>query len=485
MSKVMIMMMSDDVNVVFLLSSGNLLSSFPRLLIQNKANVNCVNEQGDTPLHKASYTDREELVILLLSHDADAFAMNDDGKIPRDLARTPPVITLLAAAEKVDMRKREEKFLSAARNGDTSSLMNLLTDPKQPVNINCMDDLGNTALHYSSGRGHKETVIVLLKSGIDVSIKNNKNQVALNLAQSVQMKQLLQNVTPATVRTLPKSSVTRHEGPLLRKGRLFGWKPVWAVLERGVLSFFSCRADAAIGSKRRGYKYLESALVDASDRDSSLFVIYFSDKSKVVLALINPNNSQNGTNRSSNQLLIDRQMWINAAKEHVEYSTNFIRQGIGMDDEEEDDLKDLIPITSIQPLIQTTQAHHDILEKHIKSLKQLVNDRRFDQRKGSQASVGKSTFYSDSTSSEDLREVWSSFEFHVDLILEASENSSSSLTKCINILSEQDRVSLLFPRLSVPESTVYTYIIFAPMLIDATTSAPTRKGQVSCLGRGT
>ena len=40
-----------------------------------------------------------------------------------------------------------------------------------------------------------------------------------------------------------------------------GWKPYWAVLERGILSLFRNRADASIGHKRKSFRYLDDAKV--------------------------------------------------------------------------------------------------------------------------------------------------------------------------------------------------------------------------------
>ncbi len=40
-----------------------------------------------------------------------------------------------------------------------------------------------------------------------------------------------------------------------------GWRPYWAVLERGVLSFFRNRADASTGHQRKTFRYLDDATV--------------------------------------------------------------------------------------------------------------------------------------------------------------------------------------------------------------------------------
>lgn len=74
--------------------------------------------------------------------------------------------------------------------------------------------------------------------------------------------------------------MVRLEGPLLKRSRFLGWKPVWAVLERGVLHYFNTRAEAANmnDSRRRDYKYLDSARVTASNENPLSFFIHVSLK---------------------------------------------------------------------------------------------------------------------------------------------------------------------------------------------------------------
>ena len=45
-------------------------------------------------------------------------------------------------------------------------------DDKKPVNVNCQDDLGNTALHCSAFRSQKQVAIFLLEHGIEPSVRN-------------------------------------------------------------------------------------------------------------------------------------------------------------------------------------------------------------------------------------------------------------------------------------------------------------------------
>jgi hypothetical protein len=161
--------------------------------------------------------------------------------------------------------------------------------------------------------------VFLLKNGIDTTIKNNRGQLAAQLAPNIQIKQLLNEVQPidAHIASLKSKNVNRFEGILLKKGRFFGWRMIWAVLERGVFSFFARRADATTGTRRKGFKYLESAICEPSDKEDQQFVIFFSDRSRALLSV--PHNQ-------SSSPLVDRQKWINAINDHIYYGTNFIKQ---------------------------------------------------------------------------------------------------------------------------------------------------------------
>ena len=395
-----------------------------------------INEQGDTPLHKAAYTGRDEIVVILLANNADVFITNGDGLTPREVASKESVRRILLAAEEADMKKKEEKFLSAARNGDINTMKMLLADTTRPIEINCQDESGNSALHCAAYRSQKEVAVFLLKNGIDTGIKNKRGQIAAYLAPNLQMKQLLQEVksVPAHVVHLRKKAISRHEGLLLKKGKFLGWRPIWAVLDRGVFSFFANRADATTGTRRKGYKYLESAIVDASSRDDTSFMVYFSDRSRTQLSLPNANPSQ-----------IDREKWIRSFNDHIFYATNLIRQGMRLDDSDEDDLGDLMPIGSMQEMIQTAQAHQSILEKHIKALMLLSEEiNSSDKQITSSGSHKLSDSKSNNLTTNLFENILPSLKFHLNLILESSNNASASLSNCMAVLNHQDKVSQYF-----------------------------------------
>lgn len=105
------------------------------------------------------------------------------------------------------------------------------------------------------------------------------------------------------------------EGPLLKRSRFLGWRPVWAVLERGVLNYYPSRADstASLKNKRRDYKYLDSARVSAMPTLAS-FVVHFNDGSFHRLSVVS----------NDEKAQVQRQKWINAFQEHAAYSSHYL-----------------------------------------------------------------------------------------------------------------------------------------------------------------
>lgn len=287
-------------------------------LLLKGAEINAVNDNGDTPLHKASFIGREDLVMLLLQYNADVSIINGEGRLPRDM--TPAnelgdeIAKLLRAAETTEMLRKEGKLLSHAREGHIEMVQKLLKDPNPP-NINCVDVQGNSSLHCAAYRGHKEVAVLLLQNGIDTMIRNQRGQLALDLARDAQTLQVL---SVKSARKVQKTA-TRFEGPLLKRSRFLGWKPVWAVLERGVLNYYASRADSTMDVKRRDmrrkdYKYLDSAKVAPIPSDLASFVIHFNDGAIHRLCVV--------SNGELSQ--VERQKWINAVNEHAAFSAHYL-----------------------------------------------------------------------------------------------------------------------------------------------------------------
>lgn len=287
-------------------------------LLAKGAEIDAVNDNGDTPLHKASFIGREDLVMLLIQYNADVTVINGEGRLPRDMTPANEVgdeiAKLLRAAETTEILHKEGRLLSCARDGNIEALSRLLKEANPP-NINCVDAQGNSSLHCAAYRGHKEVAVLLLQNGVDTMIRNQRGQLALDLARDAQTLQVL---SVKAARKVQKTA-TRFEGPLLKRSRFLGWKPVWAVLERGVLSYYASRADSTADvqrrdAKRKDYKYLDSAKISPIPSDLSSFVVHFNDGAIHRLCVLN--------NGELSQ--VERQKWINAFNEHAAFSAHYL-----------------------------------------------------------------------------------------------------------------------------------------------------------------
>lgn len=67
-------------------TAGN-YTDIARMLIENGAQVNVVQQAGATPLHSAAQNGNLELIILLLESGAEVHTRMEGGKLPADLAR--------------------------------------------------------------------------------------------------------------------------------------------------------------------------------------------------------------------------------------------------------------------------------------------------------------------------------------------------------------------------------------------------------------
>lgn len=380
-----------------------------QLLLENGADVNVINDVGDSPLHRAAYTGRQDIVTLLLQHNADVNILNAESQSPKQVARTADIKSLIEAAELTEARRNEERFRKAARDGDLNTLTDLLKSNNH-LNVNCVDAFGNTALHLAATRGRKEVVVLLLQNGVDTSMRNSKGQMALDAAVDPRLRLLL-NVR--SIGHVEKSTIHRHEGTLYRKVRLLGWKSVWVLLERGVLSMFSTRGDASAGTNRKLYRYLDGAQVQQKSGVMHVFSLKFSDRS-VMWFSVGP---------GSNVELI-RVKWENALKEHIRYSDNLVKlDGRDSDDDKVDDI--VLPLGSLQDTLQTARAHHQIIECQVT---QMSTDLQSMTQSDNHASG----------SSEQVAIL--GIHQQMQQLVDSSKEMLTALSHCLSIFTQQEQV---------------------------------------------
>uniref|UniRef100_A0A673C3I4 Oxysterol-binding protein n=1 Tax=Sphaeramia orbicularis TaxID=375764 RepID=A0A673C3I4_9TELE len=286
-------------------------------LLKAGADVNLPNNIGDTPLHKAAFTGRKEVVMLLLHYDACATVINGTAQIPKDVTQNAEIRSMLEAAERTEERKLEEHLLEAAREGDLSTLTQLLSR-KKPPDINCADLLGNTPLHCAAYRGQKQCALKLLKSGASPNIKNKNGE---NVSQSWR-----------PLMTWDCDDF-KYEGLLGKSSRFFGWRSYWVVLQDGVLSWYSKQSDAAAGVRRQGCKPLTHAHCLVT-KDNCFFTLKCFDDS-VHHFKVSAQNDPEAT----------RKAWLDALEEHSAYSTHYCSQEQGSEEEEDEEAMSLGELT--------------------------------------------------------------------------------------------------------------------------------------------
>ncbi|KAI5749645.1 hypothetical protein M8J76_008959 [Diaphorina citri] len=389
--------------------------SVVEFLLDQGVDINAVNDAGDTPLHKAAFVGREDIVCLLVSKNANINIVNGEGRTPRDVCKhNDEARKLLLAAEKTEGIQREHKFLNAARANDLESLNSLLKEDK-PLNINCVDVQGNTALHCASYRGHKEAAILLLQNGINTSIKNSRGQLALDLAKDEHMKQVL-SVQP--IKNLQKT-VPRFEGRIFRKSKFIGWKSHWAVIEKGVLEFFKNKSDARLGLKRKEFKYLDGAKVLTSHISPAAFNLYFSDGT--VHSLSVPLDSKNDVTGE-----ICRQ-------EHIALTSHYLNHRVTYDSDEDDE-KTMKPLGSMQDSLSTAAAHQKIVESKLKDAQnsmQLIK-----HQSDSKDSV---TEHSNSDNNKDVAQIVKKLE----AVCSSASSMLSSMSHCLTLIKQQEDVRVM------------------------------------------
>ncbi|XP_075943503.1 oxysterol-binding protein-related protein 1 isoform X3 [Anarhichas minor] len=370
-------------------------------LLKAGADVNLPNNVGDSPLHKAAFTGRKEVVMLLLHYDACATVINGTAQIPKDVTQNAEIRGMLEAAERTEERKLEEELLEAAREGDLSTLTQLLSRKKTP-DINCTDLLGNTPLHSAAYRGQKQCALKLLKSGASPNVENKKGQTAFDLASDSAMKLVLEGNA--------HRGMTRHvkkcEGLLWKSSRFFGWRSYWVVLQDGVLSWYSKQSDAAANVRRQGCKSLTRAQCLLRAKDSCFFTLKCFDGSMHHFK-VSPKNDPEATAKG----------WLDAVEEHSAYSTHYCSQEQGSEGEEdEEEVKSLGELTDS---LQAADANQKKLEKEVEAFLSMLRDDGLAER-------------FPSTITQKLQE-----------ISELSSETSSGLGVCLGLLSRQEGVRSL------------------------------------------
>ena len=162
-----------------------------RLLLSKGANASAVNGMGQTPLHivVGNRSELSELCSLLLRHNAKTDAVDEDGNQPLHLAckrRHTEISRLLlskeANASAVNKKGQTPLHIVVCNRSELSELCSLLL--QHNAKIDAVDKYGNQPLHLACKWHHTEISRLLLSKGANASAVNVMGETPLHIVVS-------------------------------------------------------------------------------------------------------------------------------------------------------------------------------------------------------------------------------------------------------------------------------------------------------------
>ncbi|XP_039990473.1 poly [ADP-ribose] polymerase tankyrase-2-like isoform X5 [Xiphias gladius] len=152
------------------------------VLVKHEAKVNAVDHLGQTALHRAARCGHLQTCRLLLNAGGDPLLTSLQGFSPSQLGNKSVQEILQAEGVLIGNSEVDRQLLEASKTGDLETVKKLCT----VQNVNCRDVEGrqSTPLHFAAGYNRLAVVHFLLQHGADVHAKDKGGLVPLHNACS-------------------------------------------------------------------------------------------------------------------------------------------------------------------------------------------------------------------------------------------------------------------------------------------------------------
>ena len=163
-----------------------------RLLLSKGADINHKTNYGTTVLHFAIQEKNTALIKFLVGKGADINIRNKKNQSAIYLAalnnQMDVVLFLLEKGAEIDQKSAYMLLPAAAKNGNLALTESLL---EQKLNVNHKNANGNTALHEAAAAGKLEMVKLLISRGANSKIRNNYGETPLDIAGNSDVRNYL------------------------------------------------------------------------------------------------------------------------------------------------------------------------------------------------------------------------------------------------------------------------------------------------------
>ncbi len=149
-----------------------------QLFLMKGASVNEADENGETPLHLASWDGHLGILQHLINNGANIGTKDSSGKTPLDIARDKGHNNIVQYLQQTQSSLNRE-LLTAVRGGDLNKVKDFIG---RGASLDAKDEYGRTLLHWASWNGNLDAVKYLIGEGASIQAEDRDGKTPLDIA---------------------------------------------------------------------------------------------------------------------------------------------------------------------------------------------------------------------------------------------------------------------------------------------------------------